>query len=179
MRREGSQTPNESLRDTGLCKVALNLWFWHPERGAHPCAHVTWDDQTEGSAGAHITAWERRLQLQCLDFSFSGQWWLFYNITLYFQYRQGPSVNLPCVVNCPICKSFNQELFSYLTFFSPVVLWGPQVVWQCSVLHILHLLLRSLSPYSALGPKRLTSKACLTEPLVLWLLGSYRIDERQ
>lgn len=36
-----------------------------------------------------------------------------------FQYRQGPSINLPCVVNCPICKSFSQELFSYLNIFLP------------------------------------------------------------
>lgn len=70
-----------------------------------------------------------------------------------FQYRQGPSINLPCVVNCPICKSFSQELFSYLTFFSPAVLRGPHVEWKCSVFYIQQLLLRSLSPFCS-GPQR-------------------------
>ena len=70
-----------------------------------------------------------------------------------FQYRQGPSINLPCVVDCPICKSFSQELFSYLTFFSPAVLRGPHVEWKCSVFYIQQLLLRSLSPFCS-GPQR-------------------------
>lgn len=91
-------------------------------------SHVPWDDQTEGSAGekevSNNGAWI--FLSMCSDGKYRGTPWmtLLQYHTVLSWYRQGPSINLPCIVNCPICKSFNQEVLSYLTFFSPVVLQG-------------------------------------------------------
>lgn len=67
-----------------------------------------------------------------------------------------------CVVNCPICKSLNQEVFptqdlSPQWLFKGLTLWGHILCWTFSICSY------GSTFHSSLGPRRLASEASLRQ----------------